>query len=139
MRRIVWASAILFSCAAVGWCQAYYEASGQTQVFTLAAGAKVGPSAIKGSPVLRAGMNNGISVVISKGSIVVALPTMVHRGIADIALYDIKGRRIYHKIGYTGTSLRLERKAYAPGVYSMLVRVEGKSFSRAIALSGRGQ
>jgi hypothetical protein len=138
MRQIVWAAAILFATAAAGWSQAYYEASGQTQIFTLAAGAKVGPAAIKGSPVLRAGMSSGISVVTMRGGMVVALPAMAQRGVADIALYDIKGRQLYHRFGFTGTLLRLETKAFAPGVYNMLVRVEGKIFSRAIALSSQG-
>ena len=138
MRGIVLVSAILMACAITGWGQAYYESSGQTQVFTLAAGAKIGPSAIKSTPALRTGINNGISVGTSRGSIVVALPAL-HRGVADIALYDIKGRQIYRQSGFLGTSLRLETKAIAPGVYSMLVRVDGKSYTRRVAVNGRGE
>jgi hypothetical protein len=77
-------------------------------------------------------------VVTMRGGMVVALPAMAQRGVADIALYDIKGRQLYHRFGFTGTLLRLETKAFAPGVYNMLVRVEGKIFSRAIALSSQG-
>ncbi len=41
------ASVILLASAIAGWCQDYYEASGQTAVFTLTAGAKAQPSALK--------------------------------------------------------------------------------------------
>lgn len=138
MRAFVWATAMLFVCAATGWSQPYYEASGQTQVFTLAAGAKVGPSAIKGGRMNRFVMNTGISVVTSRGSIVVTLPAL-QRGSADIAVYDIKGRQGFRQSGFHGASLRLETKLFAPGVYSLLVRVDGQSFARRVAVNGRGK
>jgi hypothetical protein len=139
MVRIAIIGAIIFGFVVSGWSQAYYEASGQTAVFTLAAGVKSGPAAIKGGFVARAtGLNDGISVTTSRGGIVVVLP-VIQGGSADIALYNIMGRQIYLQQEYNGTLLRLGTKAFVPGVYSILVHIDGKSYTRLVAVSGWGE
>ena len=135
MRMIIFTIATMLGGAAAGWSQAYYEASGQTQAFTLAAGAKAGPSAIKRGSDVRSGPHYGLRVIFSRGGIVVTLPGM-HRGSADIALYNIKGRQVYRQIK-NGPSLRLETPLLAPGIYNMLIRFDGLIYSHRIAVSGR--
>ena len=137
MRVFVWASAIIIACTVAGWSQAYYESSGQTQVFKLAAGAKVGSAAIKDVAANHLAMNNGISVLATRGSIVVTMPAL-QRGVADVELYDIKGRQIYRQRGINSTVVRFETKSFASGIYSVLIRGNGQIFSRMIVLNGRG-
>jgi hypothetical protein len=139
MRRSALVTAsVIFGFAVACLSQTYYEASGQTAVFTLKAGAKT--SAIHSGSVIRSVLNSSINVTTVKGNIVVTLPAL-QRGLADISLYDIAGRQIYRQHGYSGTSLRLETRTFAPGVYSMLVCVDGKKYSRRVAVSkaGRGE
>lgn len=138
MVRIAIIGAIIFGFVVSGWSQAYYEASGQTAVFTLVAGAKSGPAAIGKGPDMQAVLNGGIKVTMSRGIIVVVIPVAYQKN-ANIALYDIRGRQVCRQQGYNGTSLQIETKAFAPGVYSMLVRVDGKSYSRRVAVNRRGQ
>jgi TRAP-type uncharacterized transport system substrate-binding protein len=137
MKRIALAALAILTCAVAGWSQAYYEASGQTRVFTLAAGAKSGPVAIRGGSVMRTGKDSGINFAVTRGGIVVTLSAANQQGSADIALYDLTGRQIYRQHGYCGTSLRLETKAFSAGVYTALVRVDGKNYSRRFAVSRR--
>jgi hypothetical protein len=133
MRRIAIAAALLLSLTVTGWSQAYYEASGQTAVFTLSAGAKSGPAAIHDDPVVRAEEKRGVTVSMVRGAVLITLP--VHqRGNVAIALFDIAGRRIYQRTGDSEKMLRLETRSFAPGVYSLLVRVDGMTCSRCIAV-----
>jgi hypothetical protein len=127
---------ILFAFAVAGWGQAYYEASGQTQVFTLTAGAKAGSAAIKRSPALLAAPKNGICVKAFRGGFLVTLLGL-QRGYADIVLYDIKGRQVCRRRAINCTSLRLETGSFAPGIYTLFVHAWGQSFSRRIAVNGR--
>jgi hypothetical protein len=138
MERIALATAVIITCTVAGWGQACYEASGQTAVFTLKAGAKSGPAAIREGPVLHAGLNSGISLTATRGGIVITLPAL-QRGSADIALYDLTGRQIYRQRGFNGTSLHIETKAFASGIYTAIVRVDGKNYSRRFAVSRRGE
>jgi hypothetical protein len=138
MRKTVLVAATILSCATAGWGQFYYEASGQTAVFTLAAGAKSGPVTIPGGVVKHTRINSGISVIATRGGIVITLPALQH-GKADIALYNLSGRQIYRQRGYIGTSLRLDIRRFAPGIYTVFVCIDGKDFSRKIAVSGRGK
>lgn len=137
MKRFTLSLAIIFGFAVASRSQAYYEASGQTAVFTLAAGAKAGPSVIKGSFVVRTALNGEMKVTTYRGGIMIALPAI--QGHADITLYDIIGRQIYRQQGFSGTMIRLETRTLAAGVYSILVRSNGQSYTRRVAISGRGQ
>jgi hypothetical protein len=129
---------LVFICVVAGWSQTFYESSSQTQVFTLKAGAKAGPTAINNSSISLPVINNGISVMTLKGSIVVKLPSF-HSRSTTIALYDIRGRQVYRQEGITGSALRLDARSFAPGVYSVIFRADGKKFSRVVAISGRGR
>jgi len=136
MPRFFWASVFILGCVAAGWSQAYYEVSNQTKVFTLAAGAKVGSVAIRSGAVV--GINSGISVTTTRSGIMVTLPSL-QRGSADIALYDIQGRQMFRQQGFGGAVLRLETRRFAPGIYSMQIRANGRSYSRMVAVSGHGE
>jgi hypothetical protein len=136
MRRIVMTMAAIIGCAMACWSQAYYEASGQTQVFTLTPGAKSGPASIRSGSFLHAKMISGIRVSATGGGIAITLPALRH-GSADIALYNIAGRQMYRQRGYNGASLRLETRTFAPGVYSLIVRIDGQSYSRRITVTGK--
>lgn len=138
MRNIIVISFVIFSFSITCWSQAYYEASGQTAVFTLTAGAKAGPTAIKRSPEVHAALSSDIKVTMSRGGIVVIMP-VAHQRSANIALYDIRGRQVYRQQGYNGTSLQLETKAFAPGIYNLLIRADGQSYTRRVAVYGRGE
>jgi hypothetical protein len=136
MSRIALTLTAIIGCAVACWSQAYYEASGQTQVFTLTPGAKSGPASIRNGSFLHAKMNGGIRVTATRGGISIILPAQRH-GSADIALYNIAGRQIYRQHGYNGASLRLETRTFAPGVYSLIVRLDGQSYSRRCTVTGK--
>jgi hypothetical protein len=137
MKRIVLTVAAIIGCAMACWSQAYYEASGQTQVFTLTPGAKSGPAAsIRSGSFLHAKMISGIRVSATRGGIIIMLPALRQES-ADVALYNIAGRQMYRQRGYNGASLRLETRTFAPGVYSLIVRIEGQSYSRRITVTGK--
>jgi hypothetical protein len=135
---MVKALTIIALIAVAVWGQQYYEVSGKTQVFTLTPGAKSGPTAIRGGSVMSPGKNSSINLTVARVGIVIMLPAK-QQGSVDIALYDIAGRQIYRQHGYCGTSLRLETKAFAAGIYTALVRVDGKNYSRRFAVSRRGE
>lgn len=137
MRNSIVLSSVILIYAVSCWSQAYYEASGQTVAFTLTVGAKAGPSAIKRGPAVGSGQRRGFSVVTSRGCIVVTLPGM-HRGSADIALYDIRGRQVYRQ-RKDGPSLRLDTQQFAPGMYTVLIRFDGQMYSHRIVAYGRGE
>jgi hypothetical protein len=128
--------AVFVGCAAACWSQTFYEASGQTKVFTLTPGAKSGPASIRDNFFPHAKMIGGIRVTASRGGISIVLPSLRH-GAADIALYNIAGRQIYRLQGYDGASLRLETRTFAPGVYSLIVRIDGQSYSRRCTVTGK--
>jgi hypothetical protein len=134
MKRITLATAVILTCTVVGWSQDYYEASGQTQVFTFKAGAKSGPAAIHRASVQHAMVNNGIKFMTTRGRILITLPTS-QQGSAKILLFNIAGRQIYRQRGYSGTSLHIETQAFASGIYTAIVRVDGKNYSRRFAVS----
>lgn len=128
------AGAILLGGAVAGWGQAFYEASGQTAVFTLTPGAKSGPAAIRGRAVSRSGKGSAIRIVAVKGGMVVTLLSP-RRGQSDISIYEMTGRQVYRQRGLSGSSLRLDTRRYAPGMYNLLVRIDGQNYSRRFAVS----
>ncbi len=133
MKRITLVTAAILTCAVACWSQTCYEAIGQTVAFTLKAGAKSGPAAIRGISVMRDRLYNGISVTTTRDGILVTLPSL-QRGIADIAVYDVAGRQIYRQRGFNGTSLHLETRTFAPGIYAARVQVDGQNYLRRFAV-----
>lgn len=138
MRRFILFSSIFFISTAAGWSQGYYETSGQTQVFTLTAGAKAGTTGTRSGRAFSTGKNTEIRVIAARGGVVVSLPLSL-RGTAEVALFDIRGRQVFRLTGITGTSVCIESGSFAPGVYSMLIRASGTSCVRRVALNGRGK
>lgn len=134
MKRITLVAAAIVTCAVACRSQTCYEAIGQTTAFTLKAGAKSGPAAIRGIFAMRDRINSGISVTTTRDGILVTLPSL-QRGIAEMAVYDVAGRLIFRQRGFSGTSLRLETRTFAPGIYTMRVQVDGQSYLRRFAVS----
>lgn len=134
MKRITLMSAAILTFTLACWSQTCYEAIGQTVAFTLKAGAKSGPAAIREISVMRDRINSGIKVTTSRDGILVTLPSL-QRGIADIAVYDVAGRQIYRQRGFSGASLRLETRTFAAGIYTALVQVDGQNYLRRFAVS----
>lgn len=128
------AGAVLLGCAMAGWGQQYYEASGQTAVFTLTPGAKSGPSSIRGRVVSRMGPQTGMRIAMVKGGFVVTLLSQRH-GQSDITMYDMAGKQVYRQRGFSGSSLRFDAHRFAPGIYNLLVRIDGQNYSRRFAVS----
>ncbi len=132
--------AILIACAtaALGFAatvagQNYYAASGQTAVFGLTAGAKSGPAAIRGNALSR--LEPGRLVISAvKGAIVVTLSSPP-RSPADIAVYDMSGKLVFHKLGFSGLIFRLDTSRLASGIYHARVRIDGQNLSRRFAVS----
>jgi hypothetical protein len=127
------AGAALCFCVSSGWSQTSYEASGQTVVFTLTPGAKASPLAVIGGSGSRFG-KNAVSITSARGFIVVSLSSQPH-GPSDISIYDMAGRQAYRQRGFSGGSLRLETRRFAPGMYNILVRIDGRNYSRRFAVS----
>jgi hypothetical protein len=125
---------VLLGYAAAAWSQAFYEASGQTAVFTLTPGAKSGPSSIRGRVVSHTGPQNGIRIAMVKGGIVLTLPSL-RQGRSDITIYNMAGRQVYRQRGFSGASLRFDARRFAPGMYNVLVRIDGQNYSRRFAVS----
>lgn len=132
MRRIIISVAIILSCIVTCWSQAYYEASGQTQVFTLKAGAKSGLTTIRVGHM--ATINNDLKITSIQNAIVISLPAISHK-VVNIAMYNISGRQIFCKHGYSGTTLRLKSGWFAPGIYTAIAIIDGKNYSRLFAIS----
>jgi hypothetical protein len=87
---------------------------------------------------MRTVKNSGVNLSVTRGGIVITLPAK-QQGSADIALYNLAGRQIYRQRGYCGASLRLETQAFAAGIYTAIVRVDGNIYSRRFAVSRRGE
>lgn len=139
MKRLALA---LITLAVSGWSQSYFEASNRTSVFTLTAGAKALPSAVKESRAFHSIQAAAPRIQPMNGHVLITLPIgSFNRAGTDIALFDIKGRQVYRQNSMQGTSLRIETRSFAPGVYSMLLRIDGKSYSRLVPISavGRGK
>ena len=130
MRRITISVAIILSCIVTCWSQAYYEASGQTQVFTLTSGAKSGLISVGHT----AKINNDLKITSIQNAIVILLPGISHR-VVNIAMYNISGRQIFCKNGYNGTTLRLKSGWFAPGIYTAIASIDGKNYSHLFAIS----
>ena len=128
------AVAVVLGCTVPGWSQTNFQSSGQTAVFTLTPGAKAGPEAVLRGVAARASKANGVTIAVVKGGIVVTLPSLRH-GLGDITLYDMTGRQAYRQRGFAGASLRMDARRFAPGMYNVIVRIDGQKYSRRIAVS----
>jgi hypothetical protein len=124
--------AVILAYAVASWSQTRYEASGQTQVFTLTAGVKIGPTAINRS-ISRMEKNNGINFEATMNRIVIMFSPIQPRRI-NIEIYNLSGHQIFQRRGYFGSSVCVETKAIATGIYTAIVCVDGKIFSHRFAV-----
>ena len=115
---------LLFLCLipAALWSQQYYQASGQTRVFTLTAGAKAGPSAVlPGSRIARAvqphmlvNTQNGVHISI-----------LGVQGKGRISIYNLVGKRVQSAEIFSASSFAL-RSDLSDGVYLARLEVNGQ-------------
>lgn len=111
----------------------FYESSGQTSVFTFAAGSKSGPLAIRNGRVTQFLNANPITISSVKRNVISF--SLQLKGSCEIALYDISGRLAFLRRGFDGTSLSLDTRIFGSGLYTVVVRQNGQSFSRRITIS----
>jgi hypothetical protein len=121
--------AAVLICSVAGWSQTYFEASGQTAVFKLAAGEKSN-AAIRDVARLRPG--SALHMATVKGGILI---TLSQRGFYDIAIYDMAGRQAYAAHRFNAQAVRIDTRAFAPGIYNALFRINGQNYSRRFAVS----
>lgn len=139
MKRIAVTVIVIMACAISGWSQAYYEASGQTDIFTLAPGAKTGHSGTQAAQTLHRVTVSNISITVARSGIIVALPSQLPRGSADISVSNVAGRQIYRQHGFSGRTLRFENGVFKPGIYAIRVCVDGQKYVRRFAITGQGE
>lgn len=135
MRRIVLMWTIVACAITAGWCQAFYEASGKTAVFSLKAGAKAGSTEIHNAAQTRSSAKTNVRIVTVGDGVLVVLP--IADGTADLALYDMRGRLLYHKREVQTARLFLETKTLAMGLYTAIVCLDGKKYIGRIVIAGR--
>jgi hypothetical protein len=135
LRKIgVLACAAILYYAASSLCATFYEASGQTGVFNFAPGAKSGPSSLRNGAGMHSPMANGIRITRGKNLIGLTF-SFLRRNAADIAIYDVTGKRAFRQRGFTGSFLRIDTRLFAPGLYSVVVRYSGQNYSRCFTVS----
>lgn len=134
MGRIAVFTIVMLCCVIAGWGQSYYEASGQTSVFTLANGAHSGWSAIHGGIQTQHGSQDGIHIAAAQRSIIIKISSQ-RTPTTDIAIYDMAGRLAYRQRGFHGSALLLDSRSFAPGVYNTVVLFDGQTYSRRIIVS----
>jgi len=133
MMAMACAFGVMLIGAAAGWGQAYYSASGTTAVFTLTPGAKTGPAAIRQN-LVRSEIGNPVAIASVKGYLVVSSSSQRH-GLGDIALYNIAGKQVFRQHWLGAASFRCDTRRFAPGMYTVVVRVDGQNYSRRFAVS----
>jgi hypothetical protein len=115
---------LLFLCLipAAVWAQQYYQASGQTQVFTLTAGAKAGSSAVlPGSRIARS-VKPHMLVTTQNG---VHISILCVQGQSRISIYNLAGKRV-QSAEITGASSFALRSDISNGVYVARLEVNGR-------------
>lgn len=119
---------ILLGIAATSSSQNYFEASGQTKVFTLAAGAKSGPDAVRNTPAPRLAGAHQAAIALSRNSIIFTQPFQ-SGGLADVAVYNVAGRLVFRQTGIAGR-LFLDTRRFAPGIYQARLTSAGHDITR---------
>ena len=137
MRSIVLAAGAVVFCAAMVWSQAYYEASGQTVAFNLAAGAKSGPAAIRLSFAAPGSAFREIKITQS-GSGIISVTVGVTGMAATVAVFDVRGSQVIRSAKIAGGVARIDTQRFAPGMYCVVATTGGRTISRTILVSGKG-
>jgi hypothetical protein len=114
---------LLCFLATFAGAQQYYQASGQTTVFTLTAGATAGPggSAVRTvRPVVSLAPH---MLVAMQGGLHISLAG--NRGLARISIYNLAGKRV-QKAEITGNAMLPIRSDLGYGVYFARLEANGR-------------
>jgi hypothetical protein len=104
------------------WSQQYYQASGQTQVFTLTAGAKAGPSAVLPRGRLTQSIAPHMLITIQNG---VHINIRGIQGQGKVSIYNLAGKKV-QSAEITGASSFALRSDISNGVYFARLEVSGR-------------
>jgi hypothetical protein len=104
------------------FAQQYYQASGQTQVFTLTAGAKVGPVAVLPHGRLTSSIAPHMLVTMQNG---VRLSVLGVQGNGRVSIYNLAGKRVQIAEIADNSSVAL-RSDLSGGVYFARLEVNGR-------------
>ena len=104
------------------FAQQYYQASGQTQVFTLTAGAKVGPVAVLPHGRLTSSIAPHMLVTMQNG---VHLSILGVQGNGRVSIYNLAGKRV-QIVEIAGNSSVALRSDLSNGVYFARLEVNGR-------------
>jgi hypothetical protein len=129
MKRIALVITAVFGLAAACWGQAYYEASGQTQVFTLAAGAKAGWD-VPATPVkasCSSHVDPSISILTHSGKNGTRVCVSGRQEHSHIAIYNAAGQRLWNREVDKSVSPFAAAVRLAPGVYFARLSVNGQT------------
>lgn len=102
--------------------QQYYQASGQTQVFTLTAGTKAGPSAVlPGSRIARSVASH--MLITTQNGVHISVAGVQGQG--RVSIYNLAGKRV-QSAEVTGASSFALRSDLSNGVYFARLEVNGR-------------
>jgi hypothetical protein len=102
--------------------QQYYQASGQTQVFTLTAGAKAGPTAVLPHGRTACSIAPHMLVIMQNG---VHLSILGVQGDGSVSIYNLSGKRV-QMVEIAGNSSVALRPDLSNGVYFARLEVNGR-------------
>ena len=110
-------------CTTTIYAVEYAEVEAQSTVFTLTAGGS-SEIAIINSINKPINLNNGVTIRITNSRI--TLNFIDNNSSADIAIYNIMGKSIIKKNGFTGAVFHTELEHLASGVYTVMIKFENK-------------
>jgi hypothetical protein len=103
------------------FAQQYYEATGQTRVFTLTAGAKAGPSAVRKVSRATPSLKSPMVITMQNG---VHISVQDFQGIGRISIYNLAGKQV-QSAKINGKSMIALRSDLSIGVYYARLEVNG--------------
>jgi len=119
------------------WSQAYYEASGQSQVFTLSAGAKSGPASIHQPLAKFIQTRNDVKFYqLHNGNISILLPNIPQ--LAKIAVFNVFGRQVFYSTYRFNDFICIDTRLYSFGMYTIVVAIGNHKISKHFLVFGKG-
>ncbi|MBL8026870.1 MAG: T9SS type A sorting domain-containing protein [Fibrobacteres bacterium] len=109
------------------WAQSYYETSGQTQAFTLAAGNKSAwnQSVAVESAQLKAVTQVSMGITPNPSTGILRIDVDGNAGSVMVAIYNVAGKRVQNVIMNNRNAVVLENR-FANGIYFAQLHVKGK-------------
>ena len=133
MRKITLSAAVVLGLSATAFSQSYYEASGQTAVFTLKAGARTNPVvAVKSKASTIKPAMSALSVAVNKTTITLVLGSGAIKT-ADLAFYDVAGKLVYRQSA-SSSVVHIDVKKFGSGVFAAVVKVDGVMMTKRFAV-----